>query len=107
MAFDFTPGNSSGLSKIGYTSRALESGSGALAFEVRTTSPDATVLSALVLWNPQGAGRAQSVVTEGTYTGAIVSECWDASAKVVFYAESWSGGQTSGSSADCAAVDGL
>jgi len=107
MAFTFSAGNTSGLSTIGYTYRTLADTSGALAFQVRTTSADATALTTTALWNPSGAGRAQAVVTEGTYTGATVGECWDTSAKVVFYAESWAGGQVNGRASDCAAVDGL
>lgn len=107
MAFTFTPGNTSGLSMIGYTYRYLQDGRGALAYQVRTTSVEATVLSAIALWNTSGAGRAQAVVAEGTYTGATVSECWDTATKVVFYAESWPGGQMNGAVADCATIDGL
>lgn len=107
MAFTFTPGNTSGLSMAGYTYRSLQDGRGALAYQVRTTSVEATVLSAAALWSTTGAGRAQAVVSEGTYTGATVSECWDTATKVAFYAESWPGGQMNGALADCATVDGL
>lgn len=107
MAFTFTPGNTSGLSTIGYTYRQKEDGAGALAFQVRTTSAEATALTTVALWNARGAGKGQAMVTEGLYTGATVSECWDTAQKVVFYAEGWMGGQQSGSATDCVVIDGL
>jgi hypothetical protein len=107
MAFTFSPGNMSGLSTIGYTYRTKEDTSGAMVFQVRTTNTGATALTTTALWNPSGAGRAQAVVTEGTYTGATVNECWGTAAKVVYYAESWAGGQVNGLASDCVTVDGL
>jgi hypothetical protein len=107
MALTFAPGNTTGLSAAGYTSRRKEDGSGALAFQVRTGSLEATVLSTVALWTPQGAGRAQATVVEGLYTGATVSECWDTRQNVVYYAQGWPGGQVVGTQQACVAIDGL
>ncbi|MCC6332932.1 MAG: hypothetical protein IT380_02970 [Myxococcales bacterium] len=107
MTFAFTPGNSTGLSAIGYTYRQQEDASGALAFQVRSSSAEATLLTTVALWNPQGAGKGQAVVDEGTYAGATVSECWNTSQRVVFSAQGWTGGQVSGVQADCVTIDGL
>ncbi|MEW5740503.1 MAG: hypothetical protein AB1938_16365 [Myxococcota bacterium] len=107
MAFTFAPGNTTGLSAIGYTYRQKEDTSGALAFQVRSTSAETTALTTVALWNPQGAGKGQATVTEGLYTGATVSECWDTGQRVVFYAQGWMGGQVSGVQTDCVTIDGL
>lgn len=107
MLFTFTPGASSGLSALGYTSRLAEDGSGALRFVFSGPGPEIRELELDARWSVGGAGRALGTVREGLYQGATTTECWGADFAVVHYAESWAGGQVSGSAADCVTVAGL
>jgi hypothetical protein len=101
MAFTFAPGSSSTLSaEYDYLEQADHAG--AMAFTLRSTSPEATRLDASARWTALGDGRSDAVVTAGTFAGASVSECWDLQFKVAYYAQSWTGGQVAGVPAACA-----
>lgn len=101
MAFTFKQGVSSGISTIGYTYLEHEDHSGALDYEVRSSSTDTTVLETAAIWTTKGEGHSHSVVKEGRYTGATLDECWDTSFNVTYYAEGWTGGQTNGTVTRC------
>lgn len=107
MLFTFRAGSTSGLSALGYTYREQEDTSAAMRFQLRTTSPDATVLEMNAAWLANGSGRGLGRVLEGTYAGATISECWDTAFKVTYYEETWPGGQKVGDPASCVAIPGL
>lgn len=102
MDFTFQPGASSALS-FKYHYLEQEDHSGSLNFLARTTLPQALQLDATARWTAQGAGRTQAQVTEGTYTGAAVIECWDTAFKVSYYQQAWPGGQVAGVPGSCPA----
>ncbi len=108
MLFTFAAGNTSGLSQIGYLSKELADGSGALAFALATPSnPAVTVMQSAAVWRPSGAGRSQGLVTEGTAKGASQVECWDDTFHVTYFAQGWPGGMVSGNESDCVTVSGF
>lgn len=107
MKFALVPGNSTGVDAFSYVSREHTDGDGAIAFLYVTPGPEVTQLQVSSAWLKSGAGRADSVVLAGTYTGAMITECWNDSFAVSFYRESWVGGQTSGTETSCVNVDGI
>jgi hypothetical protein len=107
LVFTVAPGSVSGLSSIGYTAKEKADGSGAMDFLFDTLDPNVRELEIGSVWLPSGAGVAGMIVKKGTYAGATVIECWDASFLVTYYAESWAGGVKSGKQSDCVQVSGL
>lgn len=108
MVFTFSSGNASGLSKIGYTSRALADASGALQFLIST--PDNAQISSTKInasWLPSGAGKSVGSIQTGTLAGASQTECWNAAFLVTYFKQDWLGGMTSGVATDCVDVPGL
>jgi hypothetical protein len=100
MHFTFQPGASSNLSaSYGYLERADQSG--AMSFQARTTSLEATEFSTLAQWTTQGDGRSVAQVTQGTYQGTTIEECWDAQRRVSYHFESWPGGRRAGADSAC------
>jgi hypothetical protein len=86
---------------LDYLYRENADRSGGLNFEVSSADPRILVLGTQARWTASGAGKTVSTVLEGTYQGAFVTECWDQTFLVSYYAESWVGGQSSGDPAAC------
>jgi hypothetical protein len=107
MDFTFKAGAASGVSAIGYTYLEREDHSGSLGYEVRSTSADLTVVQTTAGWTTAGPGRARGTVTEGTYKGFILDECWDKAFTVTLYAERWPGGKVNGDEASCPVIAGF
>lgn len=108
MVFTLSPGHPSNLSQIGYTYRELKDLSGAIHFATRGNSPEASAMEVTSKWLPSGEGRADALVTEGTYAGLTQMECWDDQFNVVYSAQRWPGGVTVGpGESACASVPDL
>ena len=107
MLFTVKPGSTLGISSLGYTARQQQDGSGAMHFVYSLAAADVSELEINAAWVPTGEGKAMGVVTKGTYAGYNVTECWGKGFTVVFYAESWPTGVTSGLATDCVTIEGL
>ena len=107
MLFTVKPGSSLGVSSIGYTARTQADGSGAMRFVYTLPRTDVAELELTAVWAAAGEGKSVGTVTKGTYSGFNVTECWGKAFAVVYYAESWPGGVTSGPASDCPVIDGL
>ncbi|MBL8920818.1 MAG: hypothetical protein JNJ54_18280 [Myxococcaceae bacterium] len=107
MTFTFAAGNPGGFSSAGYASRQADDGSGAMGFSLKTLDPNTSRLDIVSRWRTTGAGVAIATVAEGNYRGATRIECWDTSFKVVFFKETWPGGQESGVQSACVSIEGL
>ncbi len=103
VAFTFAAGNPGGLSEGGYGSKEDSDGSGAMAYTLSSPgNADIKKVTVASRWKSDGAGLSVGLVDEGTAAGATRVECWDAAFKVVWFKESFPGGQESGRQADCA-----
>ena len=107
MLFTLKDASPLGISSIGYTARAQADGSGAMRFVYTLPRTDLAELELTAVWAPSGEGKGVGTVTRGTNAGFTVNECWGKSFSVVYYAESWPGGVTSGLASDCIVIDGL
>ncbi len=107
MTFTFKAGASSGLSSIGYDYLENADHSGTMHFQLTSTDPDITVRDVRGGWLASGVGRAVNHVLQGTYAGAMITECWDQAFAVTYYSESWAGGVTNGQPTACATIDGF
>ncbi len=107
MGFAFKAGGSSTLSRLGYSSFVQPDGSGLLRFSVASPGPEVTELELESRWKPTGEGRSVGLVRAGTQQAFTVTECWGTGFTLVYSAQSWPGGVTSGTEAACATVDGF
>jgi hypothetical protein len=107
VTFAFTAGTTSALSPVGFVARSFADGRGALAFQTRRAAPGDTATALEIRWTSRGAGRAEAVDLEGAFAGVTSTECWDASARVLFRDEPWPGGQQAGERSACPVIDGL
>jgi hypothetical protein len=108
MHFVVVPGHPSTWSEIGYEYKELEDTSGAMTFNVKTTSAEMSEVQTTSRWLKSGAGRADVLILEGTYEGAAMVECWDETFNITYAKQSWLGGQSVGAGEHlCPTFEGL
>lgn len=103
MRFTFGA-NDAGYSELGYGYQEKSDKSGRMAFGLRTTDANITLLNTAAGWLPSGAGAATATVQEGNYQGATAVECWDENFKTVYAFQNWPGGVNLGSQSSCVAL---
>lgn len=103
MRFTFGA-NDAGYSELGYGYQEKADKAGRMAFGLRTTDANITLLNVAAGWLPSGAGAATATVQEGNYQGATAVECWDDSFKTVYAFQNWPGGVNLGNQASCVAL---